>query len=69
MCGLYKLSYKYKNKDHELRYLRIAYVDIGHLIELLLSYGDAVNSTMDLYIANGSLRLNDTMRILIILVY
>jgi magnesium transporter len=28
------------------------------------SYGDTINSTRDLYIANISLQLNDTMRIL-----
>ena len=57
-----------QNQDDEVRYLQIAYDDIGQLIELVESYGDTINSTRDLYIANISLQLNDTMRILTILV-
>jgi magnesium transporter len=53
-----------QNLDDEVRYLQIAYDDIGQLIELVESYGDTINSTRDLYIANISLQLNDTMRIL-----
>ena len=53
-----------QNQDNEIRYLQIAYDDIGQLIELVESYGDTINSTRDLYIANISLQLNDTMRIL-----
>jgi magnesium transporter len=52
------------SQDNEVRYLQIAYDDIGQLIELIESYGDTINSTRDLYIANISLQLNDTMRIL-----
>lgn len=53
-----------QNQGNEVRYLQIAYDDIGQLIELIESYGDTINSTRDLYIANISLQLNDTMRIL-----
>jgi magnesium transporter len=53
-----------QNEDHEIRYLQMAYDDIRQLIELIESYGDTLNSTRDLYIANISLQLNDTMRIL-----
>jgi len=53
-----------QNRDDEVRYLQIAYDDIGQLIELVESYGDTINSTRDLYIANISLQLNDTVRIL-----
>ena len=53
-----------QNQDNEIRYLQIAYDDIGQLIELVESYGDTINSTRDLYMANISLQLNDTMRIL-----
>jgi magnesium transporter len=38
----------------------------NQLIELIESYGDTINLTRDLYIANVSLQLNDTMRILTI---
>ena len=44
----------------------MAYDDTNQLIELMESYGDTINSTQDLYIANVSLQLNDTMRILTI---
>lgn len=50
----------------ELRYLKIAYDDITQIIDLIESYGDTINSTRDLYLANVSLQLNDTMRILTI---
>jgi magnesium transporter len=55
-----------QNQDNEIRYLQIAYDDIGQLIDLVESYGDTINSTRDLYMANISLQLNDTMRILTI---
>ncbi len=55
------------NKNNkEIRYLQIAYEDINQLIELIESYQDTINSTRDLYLANVSLQLNDTMRILTI---
>jgi magnesium transporter len=54
------------DKEEDIRYLKIAYDDINQLIELIESYGDTINSTRDLYIANVSLQLNDTMRILTI---
>ena len=53
-----------QNQDNEIKYLQIAYDDIAQLIELVESYGDTINSTRDLYMANISLQLNDTMRIL-----
>ena len=53
-----------QDQDSDIKYLQIAYDDIGQLIELVESYRDTINSTRDLYIANISLQLNDTMRIL-----
>jgi magnesium transporter len=54
-------------KDNEdIKYLQIAYDDINQLIELIESYRDTINSARDLYIANVSLQMNDTMRILTI---
>ena len=54
-------------KDSEdIKYLQIAYDDINQLIELIESYRDTINSARDLYIANVSLQMNDTMRILTI---
>ena len=60
------LTHTQKEKQEEIRYLQIAYDDISQLIELIESYGDTINSTRDLYIANISLQLSDTMRILTI---
>ena len=54
------------DKEDEIKYLRMAYDDINQLIELVESYGDTINSTRDFYIANVSLQLSDTMRILTI---
>ena len=44
----------------------MAYDNIAQLIELVESYGDTINSVRDLYIANISLQMNDTMRTLTI---
>jgi magnesium transporter len=53
-----------QDQDSDIKYLQIAYDDIGQLIELVESYRDTINSTRYIYIANISLQLNDTMRIL-----
>jgi magnesium transporter len=52
------------NKD--VKYLRIVYDDINQLIDLVESYRDTINSTRELYIANVSLQMSDTMRTLTI---
>ena len=54
-------------KDREeVKYLQIAYDDISQLIELVESFRDTINSTRDLYMANASLQMNDTMKTLTI---
>ncbi len=50
----------------EIKYIEMAYDNITQLIQLVESYRDTINSTRDLYIANISLQMNDTMRILAI---
>ena len=44
----------------------MAYDNITQLLELVESYRDTINSVRDLYIANISLQMNDTMRTLTI---
>ena len=44
----------------------MSYDNITQLIQLVESYRDTINSTRDLYMANISLQMNDTMRILAI---
>ena len=51
---------------NEVKYIQMAYDNITQLIELVESYRDTINSVRDLYIANISLQMNDTMRILTI---
>jgi len=48
----------------DIKYLKIVYDDINQLIDLVESYQDTVNSTRELYIANVSLQMNDTVRTL-----
>ena len=48
-----------KQDSEEVKYLQIAYDDISHLIELVESFRDTINSTRDLYMANASLKIND----------
>ena len=54
------------DKEDGTKYLCMAYDDINQQIELVESYRNTINSTRGLYIANVSLQLNDTMRILTI---
>ena len=59
------LSHMEKDQN-EVKYIQIAYDNISHLVELVESYRDTINSVRDLYIANISLEMNDTMRTLTI---
>jgi magnesium transporter len=59
------LTHTEKDKD-EINYLRIAYDDTYQLIDLVESFRETINSTRDLYIANLSMQMNDTMRTLTI---
>lgn len=51
---------------NEIKYLQIAYDDTNDLIELVESFRDTINSTRELYMANLSMQMNDTMRTLAI---
>jgi magnesium transporter len=53
-----------QEERQDIEYLKIVYDDINQLIALLESYQDTVNSTRELYIANVSLLMNDTVRTL-----
>jgi magnesium transporter len=57
---------KEHSKKEEVKYVEMAYDNITQLIQLVESYRDTINSTRDLYIANISLQMNDTMRVLAI---
>ena len=59
------LTHTEQDKD-EVKYIQMAYDNIAQLIELVESYGDTINSVRDLYIANISLQMNDTMKTLTI---
>ena len=50
----------------DVKYLKIVYDNINQLIELVESYRDTINSTRELYIANVSLQMSDTMKTLTI---
>jgi magnesium transporter len=57
---------KTHSKKEEVKYVEMAYDNVTQLIQLVESYRDTINSTRDLYIANISLQMNDTMRVLAI---
>ncbi len=59
------LSHMEKDQN-EVKYIQMAYDNISHLVDLVESYRDTINSVRDLYIANISLEMNDTMRTLTI---
>jgi magnesium transporter len=53
-------------REGEVKYIEMTYDNITQLIQLVESYRDTINSTRDLYMANMSLQMNVTMRILAI---
>jgi magnesium transporter len=55
-----------RRRQDKVKYIEMAFDNITQLIQLVESYRDTINSTQDLYIANISLQMNDTMRILAI---
>ena len=59
------LTHTEEDKE-DVKYLRIVYDDINQLIDLVESYRDTINSTRELYIANVSLQMSDTMKTLTI---
>jgi magnesium transporter len=59
------LSHMEKDQT-EVKYIQMAYDNISQLVDLVESYRDTINSIRDLYIANISLEMNDTMRTLTI---
>ena len=59
------LSHMEKDQG-EVKYIQVAYDNISQLVDLVESYRDTINSVRDLYIANISLEMNDTMRTLTI---
>lgn len=60
------INTKEEKDNPEVKALKVAYDEINQLIELIESLRDSINSTRDLYTANVSLQLNDTMRTLTI---
>jgi magnesium transporter len=50
----------------DVKYLKIVYDNINQLIELVESYRDTINSTRELYVANVSLQMSDTIKTLTI---
>src|SRR6476620_311869 len=63
--GVNFVTYIEKDTD-EVKYIQMAYDNITQLIERVESCRDTINSVRDLYIANISLQMNDTMRTLTI---
>jgi magnesium transporter len=59
------LTHTEEDKE-DVKYLKIVYDDINQLIELVESYRDTINSTRELYVANVSLQMSDTMKTLTI---
>ena len=52
--------------SNRVKSLKVAYDEVNQLIDLIESLRDSINSTRDLYVANISLQLNDTMKTLTI---
>lgn len=60
------LTHTEEDNKEDVKYLEIVYDDINQLIDLVESYRDTINSTRELYIANVSLQMSDTMKTLTI---
>lgn len=54
-----------KDRD-DIKYIQIVYDNINQLIEMIQSYQDTINSTREIFSANVSLQINETMRVLTI---
>jgi len=49
-----------------MKYLKILYNNVDELVHLIESHKDTINSIRELYIANVSLQMNDTVKTLTI---
>jgi magnesium transporter len=58
-------TYLEKDKD-DIKYLKIVYDDVNHLIELVQSYQDTINSTRETFSSSVSLQTNEVMKVLTI---
>ncbi len=59
------LSYAEQDKE-DVKYLRMVYDNVVQMIDMIESYRDTMNSTREVFAASVSLRMNDTMRILMV---
>ena len=55
-----------KEKQIEIKYLKIIYDNANELLDLIESHKDTINAIRDLYIAYVSLQMNDTVKTLTI---
>ena len=55
-----------KEKQKEIKYLKIIYDNITELLDLIESHKDTINSIRELHLAYISLQMNDTMKTLTI---
>ena len=55
-----------KEKQKEIKYLKINYDNITELLDLIESHKDTINSIRELYLAYISLQMNDTVKTLTI---
>ncbi|MDQ6724385.1 MAG: magnesium transporter CorA family protein [Thermoproteota archaeon] len=60
------LTHMEKDSD-DIKYLQIAYDNINHLIELIESYRDTINSSRELFMAGVAMQTNDTIKILTVI--
>ena len=57
----------YSEKDNEdIKYLKMVYDEITQLIDMIQSYQDTINSTREVFAGSISLRMSDSMRILMV---
>jgi magnesium transporter len=57
----------YAEKDNEdIKYLKMVYDEVTQLIDMIESYRDTINSTRDVFAGSISLRMSDSMRILMV---
>ena len=57
----------YAEKDNEdVKYLKMVYDEVTQLIDMIESYRDTINSTREVFAGSISLRMSDSMRILMV---
>ena len=64
--GIINFLVHIEHDTEDIKYIEMVYDEISQLIDFVESYEATINSIRELYVAEVSLQINDTMRVLTI---